>query len=56
MNEDTDVYLEIADDEHPDAEAAVEDTARLLIEVLARRETEQTESNGEERSGTNRVD
>ena len=46
MNEDTEDYLELADDEHPDAEAAAEDTARLLIEVRARREAEQTESNG----------
>ena len=51
MDEDTDVSLELTDDEHPDAEAAAEDTARLLIEVrdnLAKR----TAQNGQESSGS----
>ena len=33
MNEDTEVYLELTDDEHDDAKTAAEDTARLLIAV-----------------------
>lgn len=37
MDKDTDVFLELTDDEHPDADAAAEDTARLLIEVRDRR-------------------
>ncbi|TWU21743.1 hypothetical protein Pla52o_39300 [Novipirellula galeiformis] len=43
MNEDTDVYLELTDNEHPDAEAAAEDTARLLIEVREQRATRQND-------------
>ncbi len=42
MNEDTEVYLELADDAHPDAESASEDTASLLMEVHHRRETKST--------------
>ena len=37
MNEDKEVYVELADDEHTDAEAAAEDTARLLLEVRNQR-------------------
>ncbi len=37
MDQDTEVYIELADDEHPDADAAAEDTARLLMEVNAHR-------------------
>ncbi|WP_419187815.1 hypothetical protein [Stieleria bergensis] len=37
MDQDTEVYIELADDEHPDADAAAEDTARLLMEVRDQR-------------------
>jgi len=46
MNEDTEVYLELADDEHPDAETAAEDTARLLMEVQLCRQTSHLDQNG----------
>ena len=37
VDEDTDIYFALADDEYPDAEAAAEDTALLLIGVRDRR-------------------
>tara|TARA_R110002073_G_scaffold189532_1_gene348426 strand:- start:1556 stop:1714 length:159 start_codon:yes stop_codon:yes gene_type:complete len=37
MDEDTEVFIELAGDEHPDAETAAEDTARLLMEILEKR-------------------
>ncbi len=44
MDHDTDVLIEPTDDEHSDAEAAAEDTARLLMEVHDCRKAKQTKS------------
>ena len=47
MDKDTDVSLELTDDEHPDAEAAAEDTARRLLEVRDRRDGKDEEPNSD---------
>lgn len=37
MNEDTEVLIELADDEHKDAKKAANETARLLLNVREHR-------------------